>query len=285
LRERFPALDRSINRFGYWWAVFGPGGVLSVLMGWAASAVQPIRDLGWGAIAFVGVGSACVIMLVASAMLVAWRYFNPISIASDNLGEADKAPLDASALSKLDSGWKKAFFEFGKHVDDVIGEQEKLRIEFAAIAPVAAQLQHLRRTAFLLSTAAISDHYKRKLREGLDWWEKHPRTGPFTTDFEIRTEVMRVQEFINDLQANLAPSHWTAELYSVVQNAERDADHEVMKKKTAPDGLSPFEYRRFHIACTQYERIGAFLQRSVEEAKGHEAQMIQMLRERPDLHK
>jgi len=61
-RNRFPTLDQTINRAGYWWAVFGPGGVLSVIMSAAAKYFTPIAELGWGAVIFAGVGAACVMI-------------------------------------------------------------------------------------------------------------------------------------------------------------------------------------------------------------------------------
>jgi hypothetical protein len=47
-------------------------------MGWAASAFTPIAQFGWGAVVLAGVGAACVMMFAASAVLAAWRYFNPL---------------------------------------------------------------------------------------------------------------------------------------------------------------------------------------------------------------
>jgi hypothetical protein len=77
-RDRFKKADISVDRLGYWWAVFGPSGVLSVLMSWIATGFTPIARYGWGAIVFAGVGAACIIMIAASALMVSWRYFNPI---------------------------------------------------------------------------------------------------------------------------------------------------------------------------------------------------------------
>jgi hypothetical protein len=101
LQKRFPALDKSIDRFGYWWAVFGPGGILTVLGGWVANGIKPISDLGWGAVVFVGLGAACILMLVASALLVAYRYFNPLS----QVDKSDAAKLpDQDSLAEM---WQK----------------------------------------------------------------------------------------------------------------------------------------------------------------------------------
>ena len=77
--KRGPGLTKPVDNIGIWWAVFGPGGVLSVIMGWAASFFTPIAQYGWGAVVFAGVGAACVIMFAVSALLIAYRYFRPLT--------------------------------------------------------------------------------------------------------------------------------------------------------------------------------------------------------------
>jgi hypothetical protein len=77
-REEFNKADISMDPPGYWWAVFGPIGLLSVLMSGIAAGFTSIAQFGWGAIVFAGVGAACVIMFAASALMVSWRYFNPL---------------------------------------------------------------------------------------------------------------------------------------------------------------------------------------------------------------
>ena len=77
-REEFNKADISMDPLGYWWTVFGPIGVLSVLMSGIATGFTSIAQYGLGAIVFAGVGAACVIMFAASALMVSWRYFNPL---------------------------------------------------------------------------------------------------------------------------------------------------------------------------------------------------------------
>jgi hypothetical protein len=77
-REDFNKTDISADRLGYWWTIFGPSAVLSVLMSGIAAGFTSIAQYGWGAIVFAGVGAACVIMFAASALMVSWRYFNPL---------------------------------------------------------------------------------------------------------------------------------------------------------------------------------------------------------------
>jgi hypothetical protein len=53
----------------------------AALMTWAASTIGPILALGWGAVVITGFGLACILVLVMSVGLIAWRYFKPISPA------------------------------------------------------------------------------------------------------------------------------------------------------------------------------------------------------------
>jgi hypothetical protein len=78
-REEFNKTDISADRLGYWWTIFGPMAMLSILMSGIAAGFTSISQYGWGAIIFAGVGAACAIVFAASAFMVSWRYLNPIS--------------------------------------------------------------------------------------------------------------------------------------------------------------------------------------------------------------
>ena len=94
------------DRLGYWWAVFGPSGVLSVLMSGIATEFTSITQYGWGAIVFVGVGAACVITFAASALMVSWRYFNPLpkQPATPSEGQEVSAQHISSRLAEIERG-------------------------------------------------------------------------------------------------------------------------------------------------------------------------------------
>jgi hypothetical protein len=89
-REEFKKIDISLDRLGYWWTVFGPIGVLSVLMSGIATGFTFIAQYGWGAIVFAGVGAACVVMFSASALMVSWRYFEPLPNQPATPGEGQE---------------------------------------------------------------------------------------------------------------------------------------------------------------------------------------------------
>jgi hypothetical protein len=96
----------DVGRLGYWWAVFGPIGVLSVLMSGIATGFTSVAQYGWGAIVFSGVGAACVIMFAATALMVSWRYFNPLPKQPATLGEGQEVSTQdiSSRLAEAERG-------------------------------------------------------------------------------------------------------------------------------------------------------------------------------------
>lgn len=83
LLSRFPVIDRAVERFAYWWAFLGPSGLVWLVMSWVASHWPLIAQYGTGAVIFAGLGAACVLMLIASISLIAWRYFHPLGIVRE----------------------------------------------------------------------------------------------------------------------------------------------------------------------------------------------------------
>ncbi len=112
---RFPTIDRGVERFTYWWTFLGPGGVVWLIMSWAASLFPPIAQYGIGGVIFAGLGAACVLMLVASISLIAWRYFHPLSSPPAKMPE----PAVGSAPWKDDI--EKAARLLEKYVDETTG--------------------------------------------------------------------------------------------------------------------------------------------------------------------
>jgi hypothetical protein len=96
----------DVGRLGYWWAVFGPIGVLSVLMSGIATGFTSVAQYGWGAIVFSGVGAACVIMFAATALMVSWRYFNPLPKQPATPGEGQEVSTQdiSSRLAEAERG-------------------------------------------------------------------------------------------------------------------------------------------------------------------------------------
>ena len=49
-------------------------------MSWIAAYIPNIAQFGWATVVFTGLGIACIVSLVTSVGLIAWRYFSPIAI-------------------------------------------------------------------------------------------------------------------------------------------------------------------------------------------------------------
>jgi hypothetical protein len=97
---KFPAFDKAVDRFGYW------GGFITAVYTAVTglfSYVSPVAQYGWAVVALAGIAATCIIVLVASAFLVAARYFNPVKPTSDNprdpleVAPEVKAPLEPLA--------------------------------------------------------------------------------------------------------------------------------------------------------------------------------------------
>src|SRR5580700_3704023 len=103
---------------------------LAVAMSVIANWVTDLHSTyGLGAVIFVGIGAACVIVLVISAALVAWRFFNPLPKTKTD-GDAALTAIPAPAKS---APWKDDIESMGsaleKYVDslrsDVIASTAK----------------------------------------------------------------------------------------------------------------------------------------------------------------
>src|SRR3984893_2826747 len=87
LKRHFSKIDRAIERFVYWVGFFL---LLWSAMSWIAAYIPNIAQFGWAAVVFTGLGIACVVSLVISVGLIAWRYFSPMEsgetvVSSDDL--------------------------------------------------------------------------------------------------------------------------------------------------------------------------------------------------------
>lgn len=169
-------------------------------------------------------------------------------------------------------------------VNDVMQKQANLESQFKQAMPDTEAIRQLNRTAFLLSTAAVDSLYRSRLELALHHVPWHPKDGPIDTDEKILRETKRIDDYFDDLSANLYGSRWSHELDIVRRRAEGEADHELPRMGT-PNGLNPYHFRLFHIACMQRDRTSEFLKRAIVEAEQGERQMLQMLRERPEIHK
>jgi hypothetical protein len=85
--------------------------LVSGAMSWLASYIAPIAQYGWAAVVLAGIGIACVIALIVSAVLVAWRYFHPLSIPST---DHEAQAVDAIAWRKTKAIVYHQFIDIGR---------------------------------------------------------------------------------------------------------------------------------------------------------------------------
>lgn len=144
-------------------------------------------------------------------------------------------------------------------------------------------ISQLNRTAFLLSVAYGNSIYRRRLltqRSLIPW---HPKDGPVDTDEKMLRQKALIDGFHSTLRTEMYGSRWLEEFDRGLRDAEVEADIEV-RKMGRPEGIDPYIFRAFHIACIQRDRTAMLLEVAVGEAEAQEKQMLQMVRERPDLH-
>jgi hypothetical protein len=74
---RSPTVGSIADWYSLWQLVasFFAGGAL---LSWAASSIEPVMRYGWGAAFFLGLISMCVIIVIASIGLIAWRFYKPL---------------------------------------------------------------------------------------------------------------------------------------------------------------------------------------------------------------
>jgi hypothetical protein len=161
---------------------------------------------------------------------------------------------------------------------------ERLEADLKQAAPTSERLGNLDRTAFLLSIASTDAMYRQRLEAALAHLPKNPDDMPIDTDEKMKRETGRLNEYFSDVAANLNGSRWASEFHSVIKRAEVEADSDLLRTET-PAGLHPQRYRLFHIARMARDRTQGFLETSLTEAEQQEKNMLQMLRERPEIHK
>jgi hypothetical protein len=109
---------------------------LAVAMSVIANWVTNLHDTyGLGGVIFVGIGAACVIVLVISAALVAWRLFNPLPKTQPSSGGAvpENVKLDAVGISGL-GGLDGKVAELERKIDANTADIEQTRKEIAEAA-------------------------------------------------------------------------------------------------------------------------------------------------------
>lgn len=117
------------GKTAYWFTFVG---LVWGAMSWVASQVTPLAGLGWGTYVFVGLGAACILSLVLSAALVAWRYFNPLSATpAETESETQQIRNDLGTHSQM-------LFQHGKATEDIHDKLKDMTTTFVNLAKASA---------------------------------------------------------------------------------------------------------------------------------------------------
>jgi len=152
----FQKIDENINRTVYWIAFLG---LVSAAMSWAATYITPLYQYGFGAVVFAGVGAACVIALVVSCILVAWRYFHP-------LPKQPTRPSEGQGEPTLDNVLSRRLIEIDQDITQNKANIEQLRAETDKLKERAeSDRQQIGFAIDMLSTALRARDAESKVKE------------------------------------------------------------------------------------------------------------------------
>ena len=108
LHKHFPAIDKNVDRAGYWPAF---GLLVWTIMSAIISSISSISQYGWGAIVLAAFGVVCIFALVISACLVAWRYYYPLPSQTTEVKNLYLHPDQYTHDPALEAPDKAAYFD------------------------------------------------------------------------------------------------------------------------------------------------------------------------------
>jgi hypothetical protein len=199
-------LDDNVARIVRWATFFG---LVAAFMSWVASHIMPIYQYGWGAAVFAGVGFACIVTLVISSALVAWRYFNPLPeqpVASrEKSQEAPPADLLLNRFAETERGIAQ----------NTVG-LEHLRINFEQLeARAQSYRDEASRCYHILKMAIRARDAESKLKEAdqiiMCTYKKllegpYPDEAAWARDYAVwETAVKRIDGIMSEWAPNYEP--------------------------------------------------------------------------------
>jgi hypothetical protein len=124
IKKHFPAIDRFVDRTGYWGAFFFAGWLA---MSWIANSISGLAQFGWGAVVFAGLAVACLAVLSLTGSLALYRYFSPLPPAVPPVG-ASAVPKGIQLDALVDDVWEKfsdvnrTMVNLFKHSDETLAK-------------------------------------------------------------------------------------------------------------------------------------------------------------------
>lgn len=188
------------------------------------SFFEPVARHGWAAVVLSGIGSACVISLVLSAALVAFRYFRPFGSAaigvlpnqaqsSDEAGKVKDKDVNAIALASEFANFEKNLHRNNRKIANF--EQDIRLLRQIAI--------HI--TSMEVLSIAISRVKNIKFQTDIKSIELK----------DVRAEIDRIHKQIMEIGSLLEGTHWRYEAGRLEHAAQAQADE--LLRNTPPSDL------------------------------------------------
>lgn len=277
----YEAMKATKWRMWVFWALCGGFAIAGAAWSWIENVYPPITSR----IAEVATNTESWFLLFVLVLVLVAATGKP-RVSQDEKPDDDRlAKLIGKIGRRLDLLELKTPAQYDDNpmralINDVMQKQASLEAELKQRGNESDKIGTLNRTAFLLATDAVQKGYKirlEKLKEIIPFDTTLP-AGTVISDEYLLTQCARIDGFLVKLTNQLHGSRWTNGLAYLLSEAERRADHE-LKNSGSPEGVNPYAYREFHIACMKRDALAEFLDRSLNEAQAEEAQMLGLLRE------
>jgi hypothetical protein len=275
-------IEPFANRVGNWGTFFT---TVSAVMSWIASYVTPLAAYGWGAYVFAGFGAACVISLVLSATLVAWRKFDPLPIRDISSPLILSHPGEAESDSKFED-LKITTINLVKSLDDKLSKLEVSNKTFGEKIDknAVAEMQRDRSLLALLhwavdeTTLALLDDLVAQAPEDISG-------DPLLIENLSAPALEERRQYISHVSSRLGPgTHRHSSYLGVVRNAEIDAERGVESISLDKRPADILKFRKHVIAQLQCYRTVQFLrsqkQEKEQEILSQRGQLLELLQER-----
>ncbi|GAA5054290.1 hypothetical protein GCM10023208_16970 [Erythrobacter westpacificensis] len=225
--DRFSKVDKAVDRFGYW---IGAYTIMTGVFSWIAKQMDAYA-LGWPEAFFIGLFSAGFVVLIVSAGLIGWRFFNPLSPPIGNSSEpvAERRLSEDSMAGMIDARFEeflatKLRAEFITHTQ-AHAQDEKLS-DIAGKAKVAREIAEAGHADMVKRLDRVSESVRLLNHDFETWSYQH-------------TEGNRQKfENIDEAFAALHNREWHERLFGDLEAAFEDIAAPIDKGNGLDDGDS-----------------------------------------------
>ena len=287
MRLHLPKINQFVQNISGWLAVLG---ALSAFFSWLGKKIALFGPLGWPEAIFLGVGSACIVTLVISAGLVAWRYFQPIKAGPQS---PPARPLHVStpelrqqleaSIASVEARLRRSIAELGdqfsanekmvkihcQNLDDAhVGQISQIRKEVTkvldGIKADDLDLKHILYFTELQATAALLGGLISEVPH-----ESIPLGDNVNEDH--REDCFKLHDrYIEHVLRQLGGTIRGSSARSVLALAENEAEAKIrqLPEIERPRHIDVLDLRRFEIVSLKCERLTSYLRHELDETIG-----------------